>query len=129
MEELIKKYNIEPVFYRRYFRYGAEMLYAFLLQNFFLFKKGKFLNPIKKKEYFDKLCRDEIVNFYENGFLRIPKVDFDITTRCTLKCKYCSNMMPKFRQKNSHVEMSYDDFKNIIDVLFDSEGGGLTELI
>lgn len=114
MLDLIEKYHINKTFFRRYFCYGAEMLYTLQLQDFILFKRGKFLNPQKKKQYIDEICRKEIIDFYENGKFRLTKVDFDITTRCTLKCKYCSNLMPLFG-KNQHTNMTFEDFKADID--------------
>lgn len=120
MEELIKKYNIDKTFFRRYFRYGAEMLYSCALQDFLLFKRGKFLNPQKKNQYIDEICKNEITDFYENNKMRLVKVDFDITTKCTLKCKYCSNLMPLFRKNNKHTEMTFEDFKSDIDALLNT---------
>lgn len=114
MDDLIRKYNINSTFYKRYFRYGAEIEYIYLMQDFMLFKKGKFLNPQKKQQYIDEFCTREILDFYEKEELVLPKIDFDITTRCTLKCKHCSNLMPQFR-KFGHYDMTFDDFKKDLD--------------
>ena len=119
MDNLIEKYNINPTFYRRYFRYGAEIEYVFLMQNFMLFRKGKFLNPQKKAQYIDEFCEKEAVNFYEKNEVILSKIDFDITTRCTLKCKHCSNLMPQFR-KFGHYDMTFNDFKEDIDALLNA---------
>ena len=120
MDKLIEKYNTDKTFFRRYFRYGAEILYTCALQDFILFRKGKFLNPQKKDQYISEICKNEITDFYENHKMKLVKVDFDITTKCTLKCKYCSNLMPLFRKNNRHVEMSFEDFKQDIDALLNA---------
>lgn len=122
MQNLVEKYNIPPTFYRRYFRYNAEMFYTIALQDFMLFKKGTFLNPLKKGEYISQIVEQEIDNFYNKNQINIAKLDFDLTTRCSLKCKYCSNLMPKFAQmvkekKIKHIDTSFEEFKNIMDNL------------
>ena len=117
MQELIKKYNISEEFYKRFFRFNGEMNYAIKLQDFILFKRGTFLNPVKKLQYIEQFVEDEIKNFYEKGEINISKIDFDVTTRCTLKCKNCTNLMPLFNSSN-HIDYSMEDIQNDLERLF-----------
>lgn len=44
----------------------------------------------------------------------LPYLEFFITTRCNLKCKKCSNLIPSIR---SHEDISPEDFKKTLDAL------------
>lgn len=120
MQNLVEKYNISPTFYRRYFCYNAEMRYAIDLQNFLLFKKGEFLNPLKKNEYISKLIEQDIYDFYEQHKFKISKLDFYITTCCTLKCKDCSFLLPLMYKNKINECQSFDEFKLTLDTLLNS---------
>lgn len=122
MQELKNKYDINSSFYRRYFCYNAEIFYSIALQDFLLFKKGKFINPLKKHSYINEIITEEINNFYNKKQINIGKLDYDLTTRCTLTCKYCSNLMPLFAQKVKekkikHIETTFEQFKTVMDNL------------
>lgn len=122
MENLVEKYNIDKTFYKRYFFDGAGISFGVDFQKFLLFKKGKFLNPKQKDFYINKYIEQEIIDFYENQKFYLPKIDFDITTRCTLKCKCCSNCTPVFAKaaeakKVQHLVMTDKEFQHSLDAL------------
>lgn len=48
--------------------------------------------------------------------VNIPFIEFLITTKCTLKCKKCSNLIPYFN-KDSHFEIDFENFCRDLDSL------------
>ena len=114
MQELIEKYNIEKTFYKRYFEENARQRLGMEMLAFLLFKKGKFINPMKKNEILKAYIKEEIENFYDKDELNIPQIEFCITTKCTLKCKDCCALIPKFN-KCKHIDMSFEDYKLYLD--------------
>jgi organic radical activating enzyme len=108
MNDLIKKYNVDPVFFRRYFRWNANMNYS-------IRRRGKFLCPLKKTFLIEEITNKSIVDFYENGLLNIAKMDYIITCRCNLRCRDCSNYIPLF--KGCKNDVTVNQFKKDIDVL------------
>ncbi len=64
MENLKEKYNIEETFYKRYFEQNAASRLTSAMNNFLLFKKGKFILPTKKDEHLKLFLKEEIENFY-----------------------------------------------------------------
>ena len=128
MQDLLEKYKIPPVFFQRYFREGAEMVFAVRLQEFLLFQRGKFLSPAHRNAQLEEIICERIIDFYEHNRIDIPKIDFDITTRCTLNCRFCSNMTPLFsdyakQHGNMHRDMSFDTFKLNMDAILDAIDG------
>ena len=116
MDELISKYNISETFLRRYFIENANKSLAIKFKNFLFWKKGGFFNPKLKEKYYNDFLIEEVNNFYEKGELNIPQCEFVITTRCSVKCKYCCNLMPLFDEK-THSDLSFEDFKKDFDIL------------
>ncbi len=116
MQELKEKYNISETFYKRYIEENAKKRLGTEMTSFLLFKKGKFINPMKKNEILKKYIEEEIENFYEKKLINIPQIEFCVTTKCTLKCKDCCALMPKFNHHN-HINMSFEDFKLYLDNL------------
>ncbi len=56
-----------------------------------------------------------VMNFILGKF-RIPQLEVVLTTKCTLKCKHCTNYIPSV-EKNEHIELSLNDFKYQMDNL------------
>lgn len=46
--------------------------------------------------------------------LEIPFVEYTVTTRCTLKCKHCSNLIPHIKSKK---DIAFDKAKKEVDLL------------
>ena len=110
----LSKEKIGIGFYNRYFKQNAESRYGVEMANFLYFRKGKFLNPRKKDEYIEQYTKEEIENFFDKGELNIPHITFCITTKCSLSCKNCSSLIPKF-DNETHIDMSVDEFKSSLD--------------
>jgi organic radical activating enzyme len=79
-------------------------------------KRGNFINPNEREKYYEKFLLEELENFYEKKKINIPQIEFDITSRCTLKCKNCFNLMPFFNQTN-HIDEKFNEFKIELDNL------------
>lgn len=116
MQELKEKYNTSNIFYRRYIEENAKQRLGMEMQKFLLFREGKFINPMKKNEILQEYIKEEYDNFYNKKILNIPQIEFCVTTKCTLKCKDCCALIPKFNS-SSHIDMSLEDFKSYIDKL------------
>ncbi len=76
-----------------------------------------------RKQCLNEYFREEIYAWnivkekFNHFFLRninIPQVEFVLTTKCTLRCKNCSNFIPAIKDKYT---MSLDEFKNNVDAL------------
>lgn len=63
----------------------------------------------KKNEY-----RDNCLQHKQEGFI-IPYLPVMVTTKCTLKCEYCNNLMPYFKEKacDSDIEVIVDSVKSV----------------
>ena len=72
--------------------------------------KSPFLRNIYKNFYVFR----EIFRFYFLRQITIPRIEFVLTSKCSLKCKYCSNYIPLVKNK---YEYTLEEFKNNIDVL------------
>ncbi len=46
----------------------------------------------------------------------IPQIEFNLTTRCTLRCKHCSNFIPQIKS-DEHSSISIEEFKIELDNL------------
>lgn len=115
MQQLIKKYNISKSFFNRYFELNAINRLGYEMSQFIHFKKGKFINPLKKDEYIQKYIAKEIENFFNKSELNIPQIEFCLTTRCTLKCKDCCALMPLFNsERTHHIDMTIEEFQKTI---------------
>ena len=107
---LKEKYNISETFYNRYIKENAQNRFGIELAKFMWFKEGKFLVPTKKDYYLEQFEEEEIENFYEKHELNIPFLEFNVTTRCTLKCRDCCAFIPQFNHTN-HFDLKFSDFK------------------
>lgn len=116
MDNKENKYNINSSFFKRYLVENAEKNFLVKFQKFLFWRDGKFLNPQLKEKYYNEFLIEEIDNFYEKNELNIPQCEFVVTTRCSLKCKYCSNLMPLF-DENTHSDLTFEDFKKDFDIL------------
>ena len=114
MPDLVKEYNITSTFFDRYFEQNAVNRYMVDSLKFMWFKIGKFVNPTKKNEIIKIYIQEEIKDFYENNIIKIPQLEFNITTKCSLKCKDCCALIPDFNQQG-HIDLSFQDFKNQLD--------------
>lgn len=85
--------------------------------NIFVEKKGLHEKKIKKLSNFEHkyiAIKQELK--HRLGLLEIPQIEFNLTTKCTLKCKHCSNYIP-YLKENEHCSISIDEFKKQIDNL------------
>lgn len=48
---------------------------------------------------------------YKLGKIDIPQIEFNITTKCSLRCKHCSNFIPQL-QGDEHCPISIEEFKS-----------------
>ena len=77
----------------------------------------KLVNRLKELnfEYFSNelysLCLlIEKLNYFVFDKISIPQIEFTLTTKCTLKCKNCTNYIPKIKG-NEHSQISIEEFK------------------
>ncbi len=77
----------------------------------------------KKYKFFKYLLYvKEKINFFIFKKINIPQIEFTLTTKCTLKCKNCTNYIPKLKN-SEHRVMNFSDFKTQFDNL---RGGEFT---
>jgi organic radical activating enzyme len=121
IQYLIEKYSITQAFFRNYFYKNAFEHYINCVQKFIFWRRGRFLAPHMKNKYLDAFINEEILNFYEHHIFRIPSVQFALTTRCTLRCRDCSVMIPRFCSNGvSHTNLTFEHFRHECDALLDS---------
>ncbi len=48
----------------------------------------------------------DILEIMNNSAIVLPRVVIEVTTHCTLKCKYCNNLMPYY-QKKRHLDLDF----------------------
>lgn len=100
------------------------------VQRFMLWREGPFLPPHKKNKYVEQFIEQELTRYYEEGIFELPSVQFGITTRCTLRCRDCSVMIPRFGENGvPHYEMSFAQFRHNFDVLAEAVDGIGTVLL
>jgi organic radical activating enzyme len=109
------------MFFLRYFEQNAETRFVVKYLKYMLWRQGTFPNPARKNTFLMDFLHEEIHNFYENNRFVIPQIEFIITTRCTLQCRDCSNLMYLFHNDRSyqHIDLSFEkfvgDFASLID--------------
>jgi organic radical activating enzyme len=74
---------------------------------------------MNREKYYETFLLEELENFYLKNEINIPKIEFAITTKCTLKCKYYSNLMPYFISKD-HIDLDFNNFKKDFDTLINN---------
>jgi hypothetical protein len=109
-EELVRRYGIHPVFMSRYFERNAERRFAAQVLEFMLWRRGGFIPPHLKEKTQQRFLREEIENFYENGLVNLPQIQFAVTTRCTLHCRNCNAYIPHFGRAVPHIDLAPEDF-------------------
>lgn len=112
--------NICPEFMRRFFYENAERRMAVELYEFLFWRRGKFLRPTDKEKIINKYLEEEIDNFFLQKLFNIPRLQFFITSACTLRCRECNALVPDMNKHNAHVGnyfISEDDFKRDINLL------------
>jgi organic radical activating enzyme len=114
MDDNLNKCKINPSFFDRYFVKNGINAYAAQILQFMLWRRGKFLNPVNKDTYINKLISEELINFYEKNELNIPMLQFALTTKCTLSCRDCNALIPNFKS-SKHFEYVFSDFKYDLD--------------
>lgn len=70
----------------------------------------------KKPKHFSDFQEKLLKLQYKLGRLDIPQIEFNLTTRCTLKCKHCSNFIPQVKPEE-HCIISIEEFKIQLDNL------------
>ncbi len=119
MQELIDKYNIKSNFLIDYFKINASTRLNIEQVKFLKWQEGKFIPPIRRSKYLETYMKEEIENFYTLKQLNLHQTAFCITTKCSLKCKYCNSMMQYFN-KDTHKTYSFEGFKTDFDLLIDT---------
>jgi organic radical activating enzyme len=117
IQSLIEKYSILPAFFMNYFHKNAFERYMNSVQEFIFWRRGKFLAPHRKNIFLHEFVKDEITTYYEHDIFRIPSVQFAVTTRCTLRCRDCSVMMPRIAHSGEHSAMTFAQFKEALDAV------------
>ena len=77
--------------------------------------KSNFDKILKKYQYKINLSIEKIQHKYL-GLVNIPYTNFLITTKCTFRCKHCSDLIQYFNSKN-HFHITYEQFKKDVDAL------------
>lgn len=86
------------------------------LNGLYGFKPAKFCNiEILKWLLYYK----EVLEYHILKKIYIPQIEFTLTTRCTLKCKNCTNYIPTLNTSEQKL-LSINDFKNQLDNLCES---------
>lgn len=101
--EILKSFDV----YELYKKIEMDMLFTKLL-------------PLKLERnlaFYNEMCNKE--NYTLNDILRLKSIDVQITEKCSLKCKDCSNLMQYYKKpKDSDYELlvkSMDKVMNCID--------------
>lgn len=94
---------------------------AYLLQNHAALKakylqKWWYLRWFLRKFKHKHIVRFEKLKLLFTRKVSVPTMDFNITTRCTLKCQDCGSLMPLYA-KNQHFDENLDSFKLRLDAL------------
>lgn len=61
----------------------------------------------KRNEFIDK----EYEHYKNKGGMVLPYLPLYLTTRCTLNCDKCNNLMPYFKEKKSNCDISFEFFE------------------
>ncbi len=59
-----------------------------------------------------------LMKYLFGGKIEIPFVEAILTTKCTLKCRNCSNLIPEY-DKHMHPQISVDEYLHDMDVLLE----------
>ena len=97
---------------------------AYLLQNHAVLKekylqKWWYLRWLLRRFKHKRIVRLEKIKLFFTRKVSVPTMDFNITTRCTLKCQECGSLMPLYT-KEQHFDESLDSFKKRLDALLDN---------
>lgn len=63
----------------------------------------------------EQLCAEKLKNISENEKFVIPYLPIEITSKCTLNCENCNNLMPHLRDASKLVDFSSEKIKESID--------------
>jgi organic radical activating enzyme len=114
--KIAEKYHVSQALMSNYFYKNAFERFTNSIQEFMLWRRGSFLPPHKKEIYIEQFISEEIIDYYEKGIMSLPSVQFPLTTRCTLRCRDCSVMIPRFGSgEAAHVEMTFVRFQHDFD--------------
>lgn len=108
-------HSIPNEFMYRYFHENAERRFATELNDFLFWRKGKFLRPNEKEKIIASYLKEEIDDFFINKKIHIPRLQFFITSACTLRCSECNALIPDLHQPFSPVKnyfLNKKDFFN-----------------
>ena len=64
----------------------------------------------KKPRHFSAFQKRFLRLQYALGRFDIPQIEFNLTTKCSLRCKHCSNFIPQIKPEE-HCLISIEDFK------------------
>lgn len=96
---------------------NIKLIYNYINTNVSLKKAFLKRFPLFKIFFFKKLINlIEILRFILTKKISIPTMDFNITTRCTLKCKDCGSLMPLYT-KEQQFDENFECFKKHLDNL------------
>ena len=97
---------------------------AYLLQNHGALK-AKYLQKwwyarwLLRRFKHKRIVRFEKIKLFLTRKVSVPTMDFNITTRCTLKCRDCGSLMPLYT-KAQHYDETIDSFKARLDALLNN---------
>ena len=103
---------------------NLDLLAFFLTNNDYIKKsylqKWWFLKWYLKRHFKHKHIRtlEKIALFFTRK-VSVPTMDFNITTRCTLKCRDCGSLMPLYT-KTQHYDETLESFKCRLDALLEN---------
>lgn len=97
---------------------------AYLLQNHAVLKekylqKWWYLRWLLRRFKHKRIVRLEKIKLFFTRKVSVPTMDFNITTRCTLKCQDCGSLMPLYT-KEQHFDETLDSFKIRLDALLNN---------
>ena len=69
-------------------------------------------------DFSNRLISEKRESLEKCAFLAIPRLVIELTTACTLKCRYCNNLMPLYKkQKSIPLETIIRDIDKIVSVV------------
>lgn len=119
-EQYTTKYSVTPEFMRRYFYENAERRTAKELYDFLFWRRGKFLRPNEKEKIIETYLEQELEDFFVNNKINIPRLQFFITSHCTLRCRECNALIPEIHKSSTPAKnyfLTEEDFKRDLDAL------------
>lgn len=75
-----------------------------------------FVNEYNQKDFLSEIFPLLYARVFKNWY--VPQVQITLTTRCTLKCKDCSNGCNHWNNMDKSNDLTFEQVKNSVDILF-----------